>query len=66
MKDKKSEDIYSNWVKDSGIKDLTGNQSNFVKMIILNRKYICEIGSFNKIFISIYKYLKNNREKLED
>jgi len=66
MKDKKSDEIYSNWVKESGIKDLTGNQSKFVKMIISNRKIICEIGSFNKVFVSIYKYLKNNREKLED
>jgi len=65
MKDNKTNEIYSNWVKESNIKNLTGNQSKLVKMIIENRKVICEIGSFYKIFGSIYKYLKNNREKLE-
>lgn len=34
-------------------------------MLIDNRKVICEIGGLSKIFSSVYKYLKANREKLE-
>lgn len=67
MKNKtKTEEIYSNWIKDSNIKNLTGNQQKVAKMLIDNRAQLFNIGGFYKVSISIIKYLKNNRDKIED
>jgi len=59
------EQIYFNWVKESGISNLTGNQVKVIKTLIENRKELINIGGFFGVTKSIIKYLKNNREKIK-
>lgn len=56
-----SED-YLNWVRQSGITNLTNNQHRFAEFLLReeNRKIIASVGSYSEIFESVRKWCKDN------
>jgi hypothetical protein len=53
-------EFYDRWIKESGIKNMTRNQSDFAKFLFDNSTIINTLGDMETIFKSVRKYLKEN------
>ena len=55
---------YLKWVKQANLNPLTNTQYKFAEWLLLeeNAKVISQIGDLDIIFISVRRYLKNNKK----